>query len=130
MKRIVLDVDGTLTLPGADSYAAAAPNAPVVARLREYRAAGFTIALHTSRNMRTYNNNLGLIAAHTLPVLLAWLAEHDIPYDEIHLGKPWCGEEGFYVDDRAVRPAEFAALAPEELRRLVMPAARGAGVGA
>ncbi|MEW5773134.1 MAG: capsular biosynthesis protein [Thermodesulfobacteriota bacterium] len=127
MKRIVMDVDGTLTLPGSESYAAALPNPPVVTRLREYQAAGFTIVLHTSRNMRTYGNNLGLITARTLPVLLAWLAEHDIPYDEIHLGKPWCGEDGFYVDDRAVRPAEFASLEPDQLRRLLGSEARSEG---
>ena len=28
-------------------------------------------------------------------------------YDEVIYGKPWPGPEGFYIDDRAIRPKEF-----------------------
>jgi capsule biosynthesis phosphatase len=54
-----------------------------------------------------------------LPVMIEWLRRHDVPYDELHIGKPWCGEDGFYVDDRAVRPSEFLSKSYEELRALV-----------
>ena len=118
MRRLVLDVDGTLTDGGSD-YAGVAPNPEVVARLQEYRALGFEIVLHTSRNMRTHQSSLGRIVAHTLPVLFEWLRRHEIPYDEIWVGKPWCGREGFYVDDKAVRPDEFARLSYEEIRTLL-----------
>jgi capsule biosynthesis phosphatase len=91
----------------------------VVERMRWYRAQGFHIALQTSRQMRTFQGNVGLINARMLPELVAWLDRHDIPYDEIHVGKPWAGREGFYVDDRAVRPAEFLRLSPEEIAALL-----------
>ena len=71
--------------------------------------------------MRTYQGNVGKIAAHTLPVIIAWLQRHDIPYDEIYVGKPWCGMEGFYVDDRAIRPSEFVALSFDEINALIKP---------
>jgi capsule biosynthesis phosphatase len=120
LKRIVMDLDGTLTLdePGVP-YAEKRPNAAVVARLREYRAEGFEVVIATARNMNTYANSVGKIAAHTLPVVVEWLRRHDIPYDEIHIGKPWCGTDGFYVDDKAVRPSEFCAMGREELRALL-----------
>jgi capsule biosynthesis phosphatase len=51
--------------------------------------------------------------------LLDWLEEHEIPYDEIHYGKPWCGHEGFYVDDKAIRPSEFLSMDHEEIREVV-----------
>jgi capsule biosynthesis phosphatase len=108
---LVVDLDGTLTLDEAGvAYADKRPNAAVVARLREYRAAGFRIAISTARNMRTHQGNIGLINAQTLPGIVEWLARHDIPHDEIHVGKPWCGEGGFYVDDKAIRPSEFLRL--------------------
>ena len=111
MKRLVVDLDGTLTLDEPEvPYDAKRPNAAVVAKLREYHADGFTIVIATARNMKTHANNIGLINAHTLPVVLEWLRKHDIPYDEIHVGKPWCGLSGFYVDDKAIRPSEFVAL--------------------
>ncbi len=125
-KRIVIDLDGTLCLEKApgQSYADVAPNAAVLEKLREYRRAGFYVIVSTSRQMRTYEGNVGRINAHTLPVILDWLARHEVPFDEVHVGKPWCGFEGFYVDDKAVRPSEFARLSYDELRRLT-----GAGPG-
>ena len=108
---IVIDLDGTLTLAGsADSYADMLPNQAVVAQLKRYAAQGFRIAIMTSRNMRSFANSIGRINAETLPVAIDWLKRHDIPFDEIHVGKPWCGEDGFYVDDKAIRPSEFLAL--------------------
>lgn len=122
MKRLVVDLDDTLTVHGsAASYADKEPNHALVEKLREYKAAGFEIIVQTARNMRTYQGSVGKINAHTLPVIVEWLRRHDIPYDEIYVGKPWCGTEGFYVDDRAVRPSEFLSLSPDEIRALIRP---------
>jgi capsule biosynthesis phosphatase len=108
---IVIDLDGTLTIPGsAETYAEMLPNPAVVAQLRAYAAQGFRIAVMTSRTMRSFANSIGRINAETLPIAIDWLKRHEIPFDEIHVGKPWCGEDGFYVDDRAIRPSEFLKL--------------------
>jgi len=108
---IVIDLDGTLTLPDPTrDYAVLLPNLAVVSQLRRYTGQGYRIAIMTSRNMRSFDNNLGKINAETLPAVVEWLKRHDIPFDEIHVGKPWCGPNGFYVDDRAIRPSEFATL--------------------
>jgi capsule biosynthesis phosphatase len=107
MKRLIIDLDETLALSAPDGYEHAVPNLALIARLREYRANGFEIVIHTSRSMRTFDGNIGKINAHTLPVILAWLDRHAVPFDEVHVGKPWCGLEGFYVDDKSIRPAEF-----------------------
>ena len=69
--------------------------------------------------MRTHENSVGKINAFTLPIIIDWLKRHDIPYDEIHVGKPWCGSDGFYVDDRAIRPDEFVRLSLEEIHALI-----------
>lgn len=120
MKRLVIDLDDTLTVADPSvPYAEVAPRADVVARLRDYHAAGFEIVIHTARNMRTHQGNPGRIAVHTLPVITEWLTRHAIPFDEIWTGKPWCGTEGFYVDDKAVRPDEFARLSPDDIRALL-----------
>lgn len=120
MQRLVLDLDGTITLddPGVP-YPDKRPNLPLVAQLRRYKAAGFTIIIQSARNMRTHQGNIGLINARTLPVIIDWLNRHDIPFDEVHVGKPWCGTEGFYVDDRAIRPDEFIRLSLAEIHALI-----------
>jgi capsule biosynthesis phosphatase len=112
MKRLIIDLDETITLPAHGGYAQygyehALPNLALIARLREYQARGFGIVINTSRSMRTFDGNVGKINAHTLPGIVAWLERHAVPFDEIHVGKPWCGMEGFYVDDKSIRPSEF-----------------------
>jgi capsule biosynthesis phosphatase len=119
MKRIIIDLDGTLTVPSDHDYANAEPNHAVIDKLHSYKAAGFDIAIHTSRNMRTHQGNIGKITALTLPIILDWLARHDVPYDEVYVGKPWCGNDGFYVDDRAIRPSEFVSLSPSQIDDLI-----------
>lgn len=118
--RIICDLDATLTLDNSGvPYEDKEPNVPLIERLWEYRAAGFEIVVFTSRNMKTFQGNVGKISKHTLPIILEWLDRHQVPYDEIYVGKPWCGEKGFYIDDRAIRPNEFVSMSPEEIGRLI-----------
>ena len=119
MKRLIMDLDNTITIDSDLPYPERQPNADVISTLREYHNLGFTIVINTSRNMRTYDGNVGLINANTLPVILEWLEKHDVPYDEIYTGKPWCGNEGFYVDDKSIRPNEFVGLTYEEIKQLI-----------
>lgn len=118
---LVLDIDGTLcpSRRPDEEYADLQPDAEMLARVHEYRADGWRIVLHTARQMRTYDGNVGELNARMLPVLTAWLERHGIPYDELHVGKPWPGREGFYVDDRTVRPAEFLRHDADELRAIL-----------
>lgn len=120
MKRLVFDLDGTLAHDDPSvGYAERRPNLAMVERLRAYQAEGFEIVICSARNMRTYDGQIGKINANTLPVIVDWLARHDVPYDELHVGKPWCGTDGFYIDDKAVRPSEFLALSHAEIRALL-----------
>lgn len=119
MKRLIVDLDDTICQTTNGDYANAEPISGMIEKLNEYKAAGFDIVIHTSRNVRTYEGNVGKISAYTLPVIIEWLRRHSVPYDEIYVGKPWCGHEGFYVDDRAVRPAEFLANSHEQILMLL-----------
>lgn len=120
MKRLVFDLDGTIALDDpARPYAEREPNLPLIDKLHAYKADGFEIIVASARNMRTYGGDVGKINANTLPVILAWLKRHGVPFDEIHVGKPWCGRDGFYVDDKAIRPSEFVKLSREEIEVLL-----------
>ena len=127
-KRLIIDLDHTICTPQENSdqstdrsriYKDAEPIAEVVAQIRQYKMDGFQVVIHTSRNMRTYGGDADLIRLHTLPGIVDWLQRHNIPYDDIVIAKPWCGYEGFYVDDRAVRPSEFAQLSYEQINTLL-----------
>ena len=113
----IFDIDGTLCpiKKEAEHYEDLIPYAHMIDRLRWYHDRGAKIILFTSRNMNTYKGNLGQINANTAKILLAWLEKWDIPFDELLYGKPWPGKNGFYVDDRSIRPDEFLKLNLDEL---------------
>lgn len=119
MKRLIFDLDDTLCFTTNGDYRNAVPNEPVIAALRDYKIQGFEIVISTSRNMRTYDGCIGKINANTLPLIIDWLRTHHVPYDEIYTGKPWCGFDGFYIDDKAIRPDEFVSMSYNELCHLV-----------
>ncbi|MCK5451790.1 MAG: capsular biosynthesis protein [Candidatus Omnitrophica bacterium] len=120
-KCIVMDIDGTLcpVKQSNQSYEELIPFPEMVSKLQEYKNAGFYIILYTARNMRTYGGNVGMIQANTADFTMAWLKKHNIPYDEIHYGKPWQGKGGFYVDDKTIRPDEFLSLNYDEIQEFL-----------
>ena len=117
---IIIDLDNTISFSSGD-YDSAKPNLEVINKIKEYRELGFEIIIHTSRNMRTYEGNIGKINIYTLPGIMNWLTKHEVVFDQVIVGKPWCGFNGFYVDDRSVRPDEFAKLTYEEISELIKP---------
>ncbi len=116
----VFDIDGTLCpIKGSDErYEDLVPFPEMIKKLNYYKENGAKIILYTSRNMKFYNGNLGLINKYTASALLKWLEKWNIPYDEIFYGKVWPGEKGFYVDDRTIRPDEFLKYTPSELEKI------------
>lgn len=120
-KVIVMDIDGTLCeiKSKEQSYLDVSPKFNILEKLNKMRQEGFYIILYTSRQMRTYDGNIGKINANTGKILFQWLEKYNIPFDEIYFGKPWCGKNGFYVDDKAIRPSEFAKLSYDEIIKLL-----------
>jgi capsule biosynthesis phosphatase len=118
---IVFDIDGTICpiKSSEQSYDDLVPHPEMLKRLREYRDEGFYIILSTSRNMNTHSGNIGLLIANTAKQLFGWLDRHEVPYDELHVGKPWPGRGGFYVDDKAIRPDEFLQMNYEQILKVV-----------
>lgn len=119
-KKIIVDVDNTITIDNSnDDYAKKSPNILLINKLNEYHKLGYEIILFSARNMKTFSGDISKINIHTLPVLRKWLDENNVIYDGIIMGKPWCGEDGFYIDDRAIRPDEFINLSENEIQELI-----------
>ena len=117
---LIVDVDGTLAQDDPNlPYRDRLPRRDVIARVNELHRRGVQITIYSARNMRTYEGNLGLINLHALPVLLSWLERHGVCYHEIHMGKPWCGTEGFYVRVNGIRPERFLELPLEDIEEML-----------
>jgi capsule biosynthesis phosphatase len=107
LKTLVVDIDGTLcNSPPNGDYSNCMPVPDMCDALRKANYLGNYIILYTSRNVRTFHGNPGLINKYMLPTLLAWLEKNSIPYDEIYIGKPW-GNDVAYIDDKMISFDEF-----------------------
>ena len=118
-KKLVIDLDDTISKTYNGDYDNSEPIKSVVEKIKEYKKLGYDIVIYSSRNMRTYNRNIGEINVHTLPKMIKFLDKYSIPYDEIIVGKPWCGKGGFYVDDKAIRPSEFISMNEDEIKQIL-----------
>lgn len=118
-KRLIVDIDNTVTVTENGDYVNSKAVQATIDMLKRYKEEGFEIVMFSSRNMRTYEANIGKINIHTLPNIINWLDKHEVPYDELIMGKPWCGFEGFYIDDSAIRPSEFHSMSFEEITAML-----------
>lgn len=119
VKKLVVDMDDTITVTEHGDYEHSNPIQLTINLLKKYKEAGFQIVIHSSRQMRTYEGQLGKINVHTLPNIIRWLDQHEVPYDEIIVGKPWCGFTGWYIDDKSIRPSEFHKMSQEEIEEML-----------
>jgi capsule biosynthesis phosphatase len=99
--RFCFDLDNTLvTFPLVHGdYRTVSPITANIEFLRFLKSSGHTIIIHTARRMRTHLGNIGAVVKDIGRITLETLEQLQIPYDEIHFGKP---HADFYVDDCAL----------------------------
>lgn len=119
MKRLIVDLDDTVSITIKGDYINSSPIPEIIEKLKQYKKEGFEIVINSSRNMRTYESNLGKINIYTLPNIIDWLRKYDVPFDEVYVGKPWCGFDGFYIDDKSIRPSEFIKYSYDEIQEIL-----------
>lgn len=111
MKRtLVVDLDGTLTVDRKGvPYPDKDLDGDVARAVAAARESGWGVQIMTARGMRTYNHDRALVEQHVRPSVAAWLALREVAHDQLHVGKPWCGPGGFYLDDRNLHLEEAVA---------------------
>jgi capsule biosynthesis phosphatase len=112
--RIIIDIDGTITelKKHGQTYATVRINPGAAEHIRALKAAGHTIILQTARHMKTCGGDQGQVVAKVGKPTLDWLAEQEIPYDEIYFGKPY-GD--VYIDDLALPFMSWDSITPASL---------------
>jgi len=96
------DLDGTIcyTKKSHETYEDVLPIEGMPDLLRDLASRNHTIIINTARHMLSCNNNVGKVIARQGFTLFKWLEKHNIPYDEVHFGKPYAD---FYIDDKAIK---------------------------
>jgi capsule biosynthesis phosphatase len=105
-KTIVVDIDDTILTTKNRDYDNSQPKMEVIVGLRALKSAGWRIVLHTARGQGRSNGNIDLVREDVAREVETFCSKFDVPYDELILGKVWAA---VYLDDKAMRPEEFAA---------------------
>lgn len=99
MKTKAVDIDGIITVEtkghSKKEYQHRSPNLHNIKTLCDYRRRGFKIVLYSARFLEDYDATVD------------WLVEHNVPYDEVILGKPQADQ---YVDDKASKELDREVL--------------------
>ena len=104
---ICVDVDDTLCVTVNRDYANSEPIQPMIEKVRHAKAAGWQVVLYTARGQGRSEGQWQTVAEEVKREIAAFCERHNVPYDDIVLGKPWAR---WYVDDKAIRPDEFLEL--------------------
>ena len=98
--RIVFDLDNTiLSYPTQyKDYSTVKPVEHLKGLIKLLKSKGHEIIIYTARKMVSCNDNVGKIIRSVGRTTLDSLDEFEIPYDELHFGKPY-GD--IYIDDKA-----------------------------
>jgi capsule biosynthesis phosphatase len=100
-RRFCFDLDGTLVgYPVVKGdYSTCLPIEKNIRLVQQLYKAGHHVIIQTARRMHTHDGNVGKVLADVGPITFAQLAKYDIPFHDIHFGKPWAD---VYIDDLAV----------------------------
>jgi capsule biosynthesis phosphatase len=104
-KTAVFDVDDTILVTENRDYANSQPKVEVIEGIRALKEAGWFIYLYTARGMGRSGGDIGSVAEEVFEEIETFCRTFEVPYDAIQVGKPW---GWLYVDDKAMRPDEFA----------------------
>ncbi len=105
--KIIIDLDNTITVDSKNlGYKEKLLNKEVREAISNAKK-DHEIIIFTARNMLTLKGDLKKINSITKPVAEEWLSKHNVYYDELIFGKPFCGKFGAYIDDKGVSIDEF-----------------------
>ena len=108
MDKYIIDLDGTITDDfDLSEYYSRSVDATMVKTINNLHNAGIPIEILTARGMKSHRENIKKIENTHKNSLKKWLSENEIYYDRITFGKPFCGDRGFYVDDKAMYIEDF-----------------------
>jgi capsule biosynthesis phosphatase len=100
-RRICFDLDGAIcyTKKPGEKYEDVLPLPGAIETLKQLKDDGWYIIIATARNMRTYNHNVGQVAAFQTKIVVDWLTKWQIPFDELWV-KP---HVSLFIDDKGVK---------------------------
>lgn len=102
--RFIFDLDDTISVHYNRDFENAKPIPETIEKIRKLKQDGIEIVIYSSRGQNSCKGDLELIEKKNREQIETWLANHDVPYDQLVFGKP-LGD--IYVDDKGVNLKDF-----------------------
>jgi capsule biosynthesis phosphatase len=112
-KRIVFDIDGTVSFCLDRDFANAKPNTPLIQKLNKFYDDGWYIILCTSRGNISCDGDLVKRIEKYHDLITDWMAKNGVKYHELSFQKQYAD---YYVDDKALTPEQFISLEIETIQ--------------
>ena len=113
MKRLIVDIDDTISFTTDRDWENAKPNLPLISKLNELYDSGVEIIYQTARGYISFNGNRQEAEKYYRPIIEDWFKKHNVKYNELSFNKRLAD---FYIDDKAIKPDEFLELNVEKLQ--------------
>jgi len=111
-RRIVCDVDDTISFTSDRDWKNAIPNTPVIEKINYLYDQGWEIYLVTARGQVSCKGDSVKASGKYREVLEKWLDDHSVNYHLLSFEKQL---GAYYVDDKALRPDELVELSIKPL---------------
>lgn len=112
--KLVIDLDDTISFCFDRDFANAKPNNGVINKVNELYQLGWEIEIRTARGSLSVGGTAIDRARKYDSQIREWLGRHGVLYHTLSFEKPLAT---LYVDDKAMRPDEFAQLTTQDFSK-------------
>ena len=112
-KRIVIDLDDTISYTINRDFENAKPFLHVIKKINYFYSIGFEIIIQTARGQLSCNGDYKKADKKYRKQIENWLKLNDVKYHELNFNKILAQ---FYIDDKALTPSKFSKMKTEEMR--------------
>lgn len=112
MKRIVFDLDDTISFTKKRDWKNAKPNIQLIEKINNLYNSGWQIDIYTARGSLSCSTREEAAKKYRKGIE-EWLEKHKVKYHTLSFNKPLAT---YYVDDKALTPEEFLDLNLEQLK--------------
>lgn len=111
-KRIVCDLDDTISFCNDRNFSNATPNQSVIDKINELFKLGWEVFIVTARGCISCDSREDADSKYR-PQIETWLKDHGVNYTKLSFQKELAA---YYIDDKALRPDEFVELEIKNLQ--------------
>jgi capsule biosynthesis phosphatase len=113
-RRVVVDLDDTISYTLNRDWENAEPIQPTIDKINQLYAMGWEVYIVTARGQLSCNGDCDAAAVKYRDQVEAWLQKHNVKYTVLSFNKILAA---YYVDDKMLSPESFAQLDIEVLRQ-------------